>query len=97
MRNLSGTLPRHGSRREPFGKFRRYVQDGAVNKCGRAPLTVPRIQREQVQKHVERSTSSRLSRFKRDQIRFHSDQTARISQKKSTYAPPRELAPRRAS
>src|SRR5882762_4901447 len=53
-------LPRQGSRREPFGKFRRYVQYGAVNKCGlRAPLTVSRIQRDQVPKHVERSTSSR--------------------------------------
>jgi len=46
------------------------------NKCGlRAPLTVSRTQRDQVPKHVERSTSSRLSRFKRDQTRFQSNQT----------------------
>ncbi len=46
-------LLRQGSRREPFGKFRRYVQDGAVNKCGlRTPLTVPRIQCGQVPKNT---------------------------------------------
>ena len=33
------------------------------------------LPRQVVVGHVERSTSSRLSRFKRDQIRFHSNQT----------------------
>ena len=66
---LFRVLPRQGSRRAPFGKFRRYVQYGAVNKCGLRPSDSLGRSATRPQKHVERSTSSRLSRHLRSAAR----------------------------